>query len=427
MKPAETPWDLPDTRAAARAESAAKADEEVRVSDFVLFAALPLRVLTVAGLPVNEVAMLALVGIAALRKPDGGRPLRPVVVLLGVAVVLLLLLSGLANGVDWTRRVGHVAIWVGLVWAVGTGRVSLRSAALGLATGLLGVIGLYQVGIGGDAYPGRLTGFLGDPNAGAYFILVLGALVVGFGTPRGRLRLVLALPLVAGLVLTYSRTGLLALGFALLWWLFGRRLGAIGGAAAVAVLVWVTDNIPEDLTLFGPFSNRSGSDALRERIVAREYELLDVAPWYGHGPGTAKVTLGEDTFFFHNSYLAARQEGGWLLLGLVLAVLVLAFLAVSGRAKRGDLPAVFVQAALIGVVVMSVTLGEVLLELPTALAIGFALCLARNDYSHDYSTGRENHPLVPATPPRGTTDLFDNGTTPGPHRAHPSKPPEERS
>lgn len=409
MKPADTPWNLPDTRAEARGEKARAADEEVRVSDFLLFAALPLRVLTVAGLPVNELAMLAVVGLSALRQPDGGRPLRPLVVLLGVALVAFMLLSGLANGVDWIRRVGHVAIWVGLVWAVGTGRVSLRSAALGAATGLVGVIGLHQVGIGGDAYAGRLTGFLGDPNAGAYFILVLGVLAVGFGTQRGRLRLLLAAPLVAGLILTYSRTGLLALAFALLWWVVGRRLGALGGAAAVAALVWVTDNIPDDVKVFGPFSNRSGSDALRDRIVTKEYELLAEAPWYGNGPGTAKVTLGEDTFFFHNSYLATRQEGGWLLLVLVLAVLAVGFLAASVPAKRGDVPAMAAQAALIGVVVMSVTLGEVLLELPTAIAIGFALCVARNDYS----TGQENHPPGLVTPTTRPRYLSDNGTTPG--------------
>ena len=412
MKPVDTPWNLPDTRAEARAEKARAADDEVRVSDFLLFAALPLRVVSVAGLPVNELAMLAVVGLAVLRKPDGGRPLRPLVVLLGVAMVAFLLLSGLANGVDWTRRVGHVAIWVGLVWAIGTGRVSLRSAALGAATGLVGVIGLYQVGIGGDAYVGRLTGYLGDPNAGAYFILVLGVLAVGFATRRGRLRLLLAAPLVAGLVLTYSRTGLLALAFALLWWVVGRRLGALGGAATVAVLVWVTDNVPEDLKVFGPFSNRSGSDALRERIVTREYELLAAAPWYGNGPGTAQVTLGDDTFFFHNSYLAARQEGGWLLLALVLAVVALGFLAASARSRRGDVPAVAAQTALIGAVVMSVTLGEVLLELPTAIALGFALCVARNDYS----TGQEIDPPVLVTPPREARPLFNNGAALGPHR-----------
>jgi hypothetical protein len=241
---------------------------------------------------------------------------------------------------------------------------------------LVSVIALYQVGIGGDTYPGRLTGFLADPNAGAFFLVTLGALVVGFADDRRRVRLFLAAPLIAGLVVTYSRTGLLALAFALGWWLLGRRLGAVGGALVAGLLVWAVDNIPDDLLLFGPFSNRSGSDALRNRIIAQEQSLLDRAPWFGNGPGTAKVALGEQEFFFHNSYLAVRQEGGWLLLILLLSLMALAFMALAARAREGDVPAVAAQAALIATLAMGVTLGEVLLELPTALAIGFALARA---------------------------------------------------
>ena len=119
-------------------------------------------------------------------------------------------------------------------------------------------------GIGGDYYPGRITGYLGDPNAGAYFIAVLGIIAVFFCDDRWKVRLAVAVPIVAGLVLSYSRTGLLAGAFAIVWVLLGRRLGAAGGAAMAVGLVWVVNNIPKSLTTFGPFSDRSGSDALRE-------------------------------------------------------------------------------------------------------------------------------------------------------------------
>jgi O-antigen ligase len=372
MKKVASAWVLSDATEA----RAARADTEVRVVEFVLFALIPVRTIEISGLPINELAALAVVVLAATR-PALSRHIPLIRVwALCAATLGLLLLSGLANDVDWTRRVGHVAIWCGLIWVCATGRVSLRSAARGLGAGLLSVIGLYQTGIGGDTYDGRLTGFLGDPNAGALFIVTLGALVVGFADDRRRVRLVLAAPLIAGLVLTYSRTGLLALAFAIVWWLVGRRLGALGGAAVVALLVWAVDNIPDDLLLFGPFSNRSGSDALRDRIIAQEKSLLDRAPWFGNGPGTAKVALGEQEFFFHNSYLAVRQEGGWLLLVLLLSLMALAFMALAARAREGDVPAVAAQAALIATLAMGVTLGEVLLELPTALAIGFALARA---------------------------------------------------
>lgn len=386
----DTPWNLPD-RTVVRAELA---DREIRMSDFLLMAVLPLRAVEVAGLPVNELAMAALVGLSLFRPARGGARLHDAVVLVLGALLALLILSGLANDVDWARRVGHVGILAGLVWALGTGRISLRSAAAGLGAGLIAVIGLAVVGIGGDAYPGRLTGFLGDPNAGAFFIAVLGVLAVTFSDDRWKVRLAMAAPLLVGLVLTYSRTGLVAGAFAILWLLAGRRLGAAGGVAVAAVLVWLVDNIPEDLVLYGPFSNRSGSDALRERIIAQERVELAAAPWYGNGPGMAQVKVRNLEFFFHNSYLAVRQEGGWIALLLVLGLMAFAFLRLSRHSGAGDLAAAGAQAALIGTAVMAITLGEVLLDTPMAIAVGFAL-------------GRALHPPPEQAlhlPPEGVAD-----------------------
>jgi O-antigen ligase len=365
----DTPWNLPD-RTIAHAD---QADREVRATDFLLMAVLPLRTVEVSGIPVNELAMAALVGLCVVRPARGGARLHGLVVLVLGALLALLIYSGVSNDVEWTRRLGHVAVLAGLVWAFGTGRVSLRSAALGLAAGLVGVIGLALAGIGGDTYPGRLTGYLGDPNAGAFFIAVLGVLAVLFSDDRWKVRLALAVPLLAGLVLTFSRTGLVAGAFAIFWVLAGRRLGAAGGAAVSAVLVWLVDNIPDDLVLYGPFSNRSGSDALRERIIAQERVELAAAPWYGNGPGTARVDVRGLEFFFHNSYLAVRQEGGWIALLLVLGLVAFAFLRLSRHSRAGDLAAAGAQAALIGTAVMAITLGEVLLDTPMAIAVGFAL------------------------------------------------------
>ncbi|TGN63755.1 hypothetical protein EXE59_07155 [Nocardioides eburneiflavus] len=377
----DTPWNLPD-RTIAHAD---QADREVRATDFLLMAVLPLRTVEVSGIPVNELAMAALVVLCVVRPARGGARLHGLVVVLLGALLALLVHSGVSNDVEWTRRLGHVAVLAGLVWALGTGRVSLRSAALGLGAGLVGVIGLALAGIGGDTYPGRLTGYLGDPNAGAFFIAVLGVLAVLFSDDRWKVRLALAVPLLAGLVLTFSRTGLVAGAFAIFWVLAGRRLGAAGGVAVAAALVWLVDNIPDDLVLYGPFSNRSGSDALRERIIAQEQVELAAAPWYGNGPGTARVDVRGLEFFFHNSYLAVRQEGGWIALLLVLGLMAFAFLRLSRHSRAGDLSAAGAQAALIGTAVMAITLGEVLLDTPMAIAVGFAL-------------GRALHPAPEAVP-----------------------------
>ena len=368
-----TPWVLPD-RTIERAE---EADREIRMSDFLLMAALPFRAVEVAGYPANEFAMAALVGLCLFRRARGGAMLPGTVVLLMGALLLFMVGSGIANGVDWSRRVGHLAILAALVWALGTGRISTRSAAAGLGAGLVTVIALALVGVGGDYYPGRLTGYLSDPNAGAFFISVLGLVAIFFADPRWKVRLVIALPLLAGLVLCYSRTGLFAGVLAVLWLLVGRRLGLFGGALVAGALIWAIDHIPDGFLTYGPFANRSGSDRLRERIIAQEYVQLSDMQWYGGGPGTATVNIQDVPFFFHNSYLAVRQEGGWVALVLVLALIVYAFARLSHQSRSGDLVAAGAQAALVALAAMATTLGEVLLDTPMAIAVGMALARSR--------------------------------------------------
>lgn len=370
MKRVDSPWDLPDTSV----ERAAVVDREVRISDFALFALVPLRSTSLVGFPINELASAALVGLSLMRKPRSRDGFPTLVALACAALIGLMLLSGIVNGVDWTRRVGHVALYCGLIWAAATGRISLRSAALGLGTGLIGVIAHGAVTLGSSSYAGRLTGFLSDPTAGAYFIVTLGTLAIGFIGHRRLHALLLAVPVLAGQILSYSRTGLLAATYAIVWAFLGPRLGLKGGVALVAAMIWLVDNIPENLIdNLSAFSNRSGSDALRDRIIAAEHRSLADMPWFGHGPGTASVSLQDREFFFHNSFLAVRQEGGWVALFLVLFLLAYAFVRLSRWSRLGDLQAIAAQAALISVPVMAVTLGEVLLDTPAALAIGFAL------------------------------------------------------
>ncbi|MCY7402224.1 MAG: hypothetical protein LH477_14960 [Nocardioides sp.] len=232
-------WSLPDQTI----ERTKTADREIRISDFALIAVLPFRVVEVSGYPVNEFAMAALVGLCLFRPARGGAKLPALVMLLLAGLLALLVYSGAANEVDWSRRVGHVTVLAGLIWAGGTGRLSLRSVAVGLAAGLTAVIALALVRVGGDTYPGRLTGFLGDPNAGVYFIVVLGLLAIFFCDDRSKVRLVVALPMIAGLVLTYSRTGLLAGLFAVVWLLGGRRLAVVCGGGFAGGVVWVFNNI----------------------------------------------------------------------------------------------------------------------------------------------------------------------------------------
>lgn len=352
----------------------ATADVEVRISDCLLFALVPLAGIAVPrlGVPVNEAVALVILGFAAMRKPPPASRV-PTTVMLGLATIItMLVLSGLLNDVDFVRRMGHLFIYAGLALALASGRISLPSAALGLGLGLLTISGLAMAGIGGRTYGDRLTGFFRDPNVAASLLTALGALAVGHTRSRAW-RLIFLLTLPVALVLTYSRTGLLALGMMVLWALFGRRLGIKGGVALVAGLVWITANLPDSLRLVGPFQDREGSDALRNRIFAQERSLLDSASWYGNGPGTSVVSFGRDRFFFHNSYLSTLNEGGWVLLLIILGLMAYCFVQLAGAARAGDRRAIGSQAALIALLAMSVTLGEVFLELPTAIALGFCL------------------------------------------------------
>ncbi|MBL0749118.1 hypothetical protein [Nocardioides baculatus] len=373
MSTKNTPWALPD-KTVARAD---EADREIRMSDFALLALLPVRSIAVAGFPLNELAIVALIGLCLFRSPRGGARLPVQVVLTIGGLLAVLTYSGLANvgsnEADWTRRVGHVVIMAGLIWAGGTGRLSLRSAGAGMATGFAVVIGLAIVKVGGDYYPGRLTGYLADPNAAAYFIAVVGIIAIFFCDERTKVRIAVAVPIVVGLVLVYSRTGLLAGVFAAVWLLLGRRLGQVAGAVLALVMVWAVNNIPESLTTVGPFSDRSGSDKLRLRIIAQEQVELAGAPWYGNGPGSATVEIRNLTFYFHNSYLATRQEGGWVALVLVLLLLAYCFVRLSAQSRNGDLQAAACQAAIISTGVMAITLGEVLLDTPVSVVVAFAL------------------------------------------------------
>ena len=60
------------------------------------------------------------------------------------------------------------------VLVIGSGRVDVPAALRGSVIGLIiaGIQGIATWGAG--TYSGRLTGWLGDPNAAGYYVLVLG-------------------------------------------------------------------------------------------------------------------------------------------------------------------------------------------------------------------------------------------------------------
>lgn len=366
-------------------DSSARADEETRISDFAAFFALsfPTLAVPVVGVPLGEVAGLLLGLLALLRRPAPGLTVPGWFTAGIVFVPLWLLASGGLNGDLDLRRMAHLTTWVLLAGALASGRVSVPSATRGLVIGLpiSCALSLAGFGVGTSGYTDRLSGWIGDPNSAAYYLAVLGLLCLAH-LRRPVVRYGFAIFLGVAITLTYSRTGLLIVVAAVLWMLVGRRLKLWAGVAAVGGVAWLMQNIPDDVRLWGPFEDRQGSDDLRQRIIDAEQIKLETAPWWGNGPGTSHVSISHQDFFFHSSYYGALNEGGWLLLGVLVALVAAMFVTLGRRASREEaIPTALLQMALIAALLMAFTLGEVLLDLPLAIALGMSAWHAFRDRS----------------------------------------------
>jgi O-antigen ligase len=341
-----------------------------RASDFVLFLLVPFASIPVAGFPLSELAMAVAVVLAASRSSDplarvpGWLPSLLALFFVWMCVVSLVL--GLAP----YRRLIHLVLFCFLIVLLASGKFAMRSVAAGLAIGLVASAGGGLMGLSNEGYAGRLTGFLGDPNVAGFYLIALGSVAAAhLPDRRGRWWF---LAVIAVLVaLTLSRTSLLALGLVAVWIGSRRRLSPLANIALISVLLYAISRSIDYLRLIGPFAERAGSDALRERIVALEQIQVAEHPWLGNGPGTSLVLVDGVPFFFHNSYLALQNEGGVLALAIVigLGLLTLLLLARLPRSTRN----LWLEAAVVGVATCAANLGEVLLELPTAIVLGAAL------------------------------------------------------
>jgi O-antigen ligase len=215
------------------------------------------------------------------------------------------------------------------------------------------------------------------------------------------LRVPLGLVLVVCVVLTYSRTSFLAVALIVLWIIVGRLLAGSLAWLMLAGMIWLVTNVPVSLRTLGPFSDRIGSDQLRARIVRLEELQIVDARWYGHGPGTSKVDVSGEIFFFHNSYLAILNEGGRV--AQVLIVLAGALTLLALVRLRAELRNPWYEAGIIAVAVCAVNLGEVLLELPAALVLGLAAAHAQRQAQSE----RERPPPATGEPAPGMLRSLD--------------------
>lgn len=345
-----------------------------RVLDAIAFFAIcfPSYLLPGVLLPLGELFAVLITGVAFTRRPTRfGRPWW-----FPVAALFLptwLTLSAYLNGDFNVRRLSHVLLVSMLALVVSSGRIDARSMGLGLAAGLP-VSSLVSFLGGGGSYEGRLDGWIGDPNAAAFYLTCLGAVALSQtrgGTPRALLGAALAVATIG----TFSRTGIVVMAVFGAWLFLGRRASLPLGLAALGTLGYLSQKTAQSLLTGGAFSDRVGSDQLRQRLILAENGLLSHAPFYGLGPGQAQVELQGRSFFFHSSYLGVRAEGGVLVLVAIVSLVALCFLLLGGGHGGDNWRRGWAQCALLSPLVMSLTLGEVLLDLPTAIGVGYAMNL----------------------------------------------------
>lgn len=368
---------------------------------FLLAILLPVRgfdsvVSGLPDLPINTLAAILLIMIAAFVRPRWRVDMPAVVVTAGALLMSLLVPSALIQPDFELRRAGSLTILFGLAYVIAGGRLQLDSLRRGMLVGLVAAVAIGTALIGRSSYAGRLSGLLGDPN-GFGFTLV----AIGFGIAQGMARrrdLILLWVFLAGSIwLTQSRTTMFAFAVATLWVFFGRRLGRITGLIVLVGITWLFQWTSEFAERQGWFVERLGSDNLRDRLEETERLLTATAGWWGHGLGTAVAEFDGITLFFHNSYRALQTEGG------LVALILLIILGMSLFWLFPSLPAtsrpVWAEGAIIAGCICSVNIGYSLTQPAMATAIGMYIayhCLAREQLKAESATSGSG--ATPAAP-----------------------------
>ncbi|WP_334171059.1 O-antigen ligase family protein [Sinomonas sp.] len=321
------------------------------------------------GVPLDSVAtgLAVLVGLGS--RPNGAALPRWMPVL-AFAGVLWIAMVSVALGQPDLRRLSHLAIDAAAIVVVAAGRLDRTALGRGLAFGMVVGVAWGTATFRESTYSNRLTGIFGDPNTAGLIIVVCAGLALPV-LRTGWSRLLVAGTALVGVLLTDSRTTLLAAS-AMVAWLLLRRFRTNPwfalGLLAVGVL-WVSNATREGLGA-DAFAGRAGSDALRARIDEAAIADVESSPWFGHGAGTARTVVDGLSFFYHSSYLSVRTEGGWIAFVLVVGLLVATF-AVLARLGSRRVP--LYEATLIGISVCAINLGEVLMTVSSAVAIGVSM------------------------------------------------------
>lgn len=330
--------------------------------------------------PLNEAAMLLLLGLAVCRRATRDTSRLGVAVLLAILVGAHLAGLSLAHGIpdlDWIRRLVRMTALALLVVGFAGRRVDLRSTLVGLLAAMAVNVPLFYAGVLPRPYQDFLTGFLGDKNVAGLYYAALPVLALTFvRSPRRRLLLLAAASVC--LFLTGSRTSMAAFACAVVWVWLTPRMGPLLRVLLLVLLGWAVSYAEDNLARIGVFSDREGTDWFRSQIQAATAAKVDATPWTGRGLTEASVDLDSGTFLFHNSYAALYVEGGVLLTLLVLTAYAVYGLRLFTPRLRTP-PRVAVEAAAVVILVTSLQLGEVFITIPSMLVLAAGVGLALSE------------------------------------------------
>lgn len=352
---------------------------KLRIPELVLFFGLIFEgSLFGLPLPFNQLVIAAIIILALMRRPqvELGK-LQMIVPALVIGLFYIGMISMFADPTefasDWERRLLRLALTAVLILMLSSGRIDFRSAFAGLGIGMVFNAVAFFTGYAPDYYGGYLSGFFEDKNVAGMAYAVFGVLMLAV-VERRWLRVLLLLGVALLVWETGSRTSIAALASGVAWVLLAPRLPVVGRWLLGLAIVLGVNEISEDFSQIGVFSDREGSDLLRSRIDAASELKVQDAGFFGSGLGEAYVVFDDapgKVWYFHNSYWSALVEGGWPWLLLVLAVTVV--FALRPFARDLSLQETIAQAATVTVLVCAWRLGEVLFTVQWALVIGFAL------------------------------------------------------
>ena len=142
----------------------------------------------------------------------------------------------------------------------------------------------------------------------------------------------------------------------------------------VAAGVWLLIYVESTFARAGIFADRTGTDMFRGQIEQAMADKVAATPWYGGGLNQGFVMLGGiRRMWFHDSYLQAFAEGGYVFLGITLVGFVVAGLGLFSPRLRVSRELLSAEAAIVTILVCAWKLGEVFMTVGAFIALGIAI------------------------------------------------------